>query len=50
LIAANIEVVSISRRIGHGSPALTLRVYAHLFRPDDRAAVVMDAVLGQGGQ
>jgi hypothetical protein len=35
-----------SRRIGHGSPALTL-IYAHLLRPDDHAAAVMDLVLKQ---
>jgi integrase len=40
-------VVSISRRIGHGSPTMTLKVYAHLFRPDDRATAVMDLVLKQ---
>lgn len=35
LIAAGLDVVSVSRRIGHGSPALTLRVYSHLFAARD---------------
>src|SRR5262245_26912204 len=38
LIAANVEIVEISRRIGHGSPAVTLRIYAHLFKSTDAAA------------
>ena len=38
LIAANVDVVQISRRIGHSSPAVTLRIYAHLFKRVDTAA------------
>ena len=38
LIAANVDVVQISRRIGHGSPAVTLWIYAHLFKSTDAAA------------
>jgi integrase len=38
LIAAGLDVVLISRRLGHGSPHVTLRVYAHLFKRDDREA------------
>ena len=48
LIAANLDVVSVSKRLGHANPALTLSVYSHLFtNKDDQAAGVMDAVLGQ---
>jgi integrase len=46
LIAAGIDVLSISRRLGHGSPAITLSVYGHLFKPDDRAAAAIDELLG----
>lgn len=35
LIAAGLDVLTISRRLGHGSPAITLGVYGHLFKPDD---------------
>ena len=28
----------ISRRLGHKNPTVTLNVYAHLFKPDDKAA------------
>ncbi len=38
LIAAGLDVVSVSRRLGHGSPTVTLNVYAHLFRHTDAAA------------
>jgi integrase len=31
LIAAKIDVVKVSRRLGHSSPVITLGVYAHLF-------------------
>jgi integrase len=47
LIAAGIDVLSISRRLGHGSPAITLGVYGHLFKPDDRAAAAMDKILNE---
>jgi integrase len=33
LIAAGIDVLSISRRLGHGSPAITLGVYGHCSSP-----------------
>jgi integrase len=38
LIAAGADVVTVSRRIGHASPAITLSVYAHLFGSNDQAA------------
>jgi integrase len=46
LIAAGMDVLTISRRIGHASPEITLRVYGHLFRNTDaRAAEIMEAAL-----
>jgi integrase len=48
LIAAGLDVLTISRRLGHGSPAITLGVYGHLFKTDDRAAAIMEAVLSAG--
>jgi integrase len=40
-------VVRVSRRLGHGSPAITLGVYSHLFEDtDDGAAAAIDGVLG----
>jgi integrase len=46
LIDAGIDVVKISRRLGHASPAITLRVYAHLFRKrdDKSSAAINEAV------
>jgi integrase len=44
LIASGMDVLTISRRLGHGTPTITLAVYGHLFtNSDDRAAQVLDA-------
>ena len=41
------NIVTTSRRLGHGSPAITLAVYAHLFHhSDETAAKAIDAILG----
>jgi integrase len=46
MIDAGVDVVTISRRLGHASPAITLKIYAHLFRKDDgRAAAAINAAL-----
>jgi integrase len=43
-------VVSVSRRLGHANPTITLSVYAHLFKNKDAdAAAAMDAVLQSEG-
>jgi hypothetical protein len=39
LIGAGIDVVKVSRRLGHSSPVITLSTYAHLFGDDDGAGV-----------
>lgn len=38
LIAAGLDIVAVSRRLGHGSPAITLGVYAHAFNKTDAVA------------
>jgi integrase len=44
LIASGLDVLAISRRLGHGSPTITLGVYGHLFaNADDRAADAIEA-------
>jgi integrase len=46
LIASNLDILTVSRRLGHGSPTITLGVYGHLFsNTDDRAAAIMNAAL-----
>jgi integrase len=46
LIDAGIDVVKISRRLGHGSPAITLTVYAHQFRKrDDKSSAAINAAV-----
>ena len=45
LIAGGHDVLAISRRLGHGSPTITLAVYGHLFpNSDDRAAGTTEAM------
>ena len=47
LIAAGLDVVKVSKRLGHASPTITLNVYAHLFnKSDDGAAQAIESVLG----
>ena len=46
LIAAGLDILTISRRLGHGSPAITLSVYGHLFpQTDDRAAQAIETAM-----
>jgi integrase len=42
LIAAGEDVVTVSRRLGHAKPTVTLGTYAHLYAPtDERAADIV---------
>ena len=51
LIAAKTDILTVSRRIGHASPAVTLAVYSHLFKNTDKdAANAIEAVLRTGGE
>ena len=46
LIAAGLDVVAISRRLGHSNPTVTLNIYGHLFKKDDSgAATAIEAAL-----
>jgi integrase len=46
LIASGQDVVTVSRRLGHASPTITLGIYAHLFdKSDERAADAIEAIL-----
>jgi integrase len=46
LIDGNVDIVTISKRLGHSKPDITLRIYAHLFRKDDsKAAAAINAAL-----
>jgi integrase len=48
LIASGMDVLTVSRRLGHGSPTITLGVYGHLFsNSDDKAAQVIEAAFGK---
>ena len=48
LIAAGVDILSVSRRIGHADASITLKVYGHLFASTDTAAAdAIEAVLRQ---
>jgi integrase len=48
LIASGVDIVTISRRLGHARPSVTLAIYAHMFHTDDRkAAAAINAALGE---
>jgi integrase len=48
LIDSNIDVVRISKRLGHASPNITLQVYAHLFASrDSKSAAAINAALAE---
>ena len=44
LIASGMDILTVSRRLGHSSPTVTLNVYGHLFaNTDDRAAQIVQS-------
>ena len=48
LIASGLDILTISRRIGHASPSVTLNVYGHMFRnTDERAAAIMETAFAE---
>src|SRR5262249_34428706 len=48
LIDAGVDIVTISKRLGHAKPNITLGTYAHLFRKDDgKAAAAINAIMGR---
>jgi integrase len=48
LIAAGVDILTVSRRLGHATPTITLGVYGHLYgNTDDRAAQAIDAMLSR---
>jgi len=48
LIASGMDVLTISRRLGHGLPTITLKVQGHLFaNTDDRAAQIIEAAFAR---
>ena len=48
LIHEGVDIVTISKRLGHAKPDITLRVYAHLFQKDDsKAAAAINTALNR---
>jgi integrase len=51
LIAAGVDVVTVSKRLGHAKPTTTLNIYAHLYQQkDDRAAAAVNEALAKIGR
>jgi integrase len=49
LIDSGVDIVTISKRLGHAKPDITLRTYAHMFRNGDaKAADAINALFGKG--
>ena len=44
LIAKGLNVVLVSRQLGHANPTVTLSTYAHLFEQADHAHVAREAL------
>jgi integrase len=44
LIASGLDVVFVSRQLGHAHPGITLHVYSHLFAARDHAATAREAL------
>jgi integrase len=44
LIANGLNVLYVSRQLGHANPTVTLGVYAHLFERADHAAAAREAL------
>jgi integrase len=46
LIDRGVDIVTISKRLGHAKPSVTLAIYAHMFQKDDaKAAAAINAAL-----
>jgi integrase len=50
LIATGLDVLTVSQRLGHSSPVVTLTVYAHLFEKTDTAAASAIEAAMQAGR
>jgi integrase len=47
-IAAGVDIVTLSKRLGHAKPSVTLAVYAHMFNSDDsKAADAVNAIMSR---
>jgi integrase len=50
LIAAGVDILTVSRRLGHANPTITLGVYGHLYgNTDDKAAQAVEAMFARIG-
>lgn len=48
LISEGVDIVTISKRLGHAKPTVTLATYAHMFKKDDsKAAAAINALFSR---
>jgi integrase len=47
LLAAGVDVLTVSRRVGHAKVSVTVDVYGHTVRPDSHAAAAFDKAVGE---
>jgi integrase len=45
LLAAGVDVLTVSRRVGHARTSMTVDIYGHVLRPDGAAAAAFDNAL-----
>jgi integrase len=46
LISSGVDIVTVSKRLGHAKPSVTLAIYAHMFKESDaKAAAAINAAL-----
>ena len=45
LLAENVPLPNVSRRLGHANPGITARIYSHVVRSDEHAADALERLL-----
>jgi integrase len=46
LIAAGEDIITVSRRLGHANASITLNVYGHVMKTQDRASAIAESKIG----
>ena len=49
LIRSGVDILTVSRRLGHATATVTLNVYGHLITTEDKAAEITQAMLTNAG-
>jgi integrase len=46
-MATRLDILTISKRLGHAKPSVTLAIYAYMFTTDDSKKAAINAALGE---